>query len=329
MINKRDKKVTRQSNKLMLGLILTAALAISLVGCGKKTAAKDNEPIKIGILQLIDQTALTDARKGFEAELAAAGYKGKKIKIDYVNAQGDQSNLRTMSEKLKKDQNVVNLALATPAAQALQKVDPDTPMVFTAITDPKEAGLTTNLKQPDTNATGVTDNVSMKLQIKFLHHLLPKAQTVGIIYNAAESNSLTQVKEAEKELKQLGIKVKKLTVATTNDVDQATRSMAKKVDAIYLPTDNTMAAAMVTVGKISRETKVPVIPGASTMVRDGGVANKGLDYEKLGRQTAKLAIKIIKGQQVSDLPVEQPKDITIIKNEKMMQALGISDDQLE
>lgn len=81
MINKRDKKVTRQSNKLMLGLILTAALAISFVGCGKKTAAKDNEPIKIGILQLIDQTALTDARKGFEAELAAAGTRVRRLRL--------------------------------------------------------------------------------------------------------------------------------------------------------------------------------------------------------------------------------------------------------
>lgn len=313
-----------------VSLIITIVMVtLVLVGCGKKTASRGDEPIKIGILQLIDQTALTDARKGFEAELAEQGYKGKKIEIDYVNAQGDQSNLRTMSEKLKKDDNVVNLALATPAAQALQKVDPDTPMVFTAITDPISAGLATDLKKPDTNATGVTDNVSMKVQIKFLQHMLPKAKTVGIIYNASESNSLTQVKEAKKKLKKLGIKVKKLTVASTNDVDQATRSMAKKVDAIYLPTDNTMAAAMATVGKISKETKVPVIPGASTMVRDGGVANKGLDYEKLGRQTAKLAIKIIKGKKVSDLAIEQPKDIEIIKNNEMMKALGISDNQLK
>lgn len=120
-----------------VSLIITIVMVtLVLVGCGKKTASRGDEPIKIGILQLIDQTALTDARKGFEAELAEQGYKGKKIEIDYVNAQGDQSNLRTMSEKLKKDDNVVNLALATPAAQALQKVDPDTPMVFTAITDP-------------------------------------------------------------------------------------------------------------------------------------------------------------------------------------------------
>lgn len=329
MMKNNKKKSIKKTIIKAVSAVTLIGLALSATACSNKSGAtEDKGTVKVGILQLIDQTALTEARKGFEAELKAQGYTGDKIKIDYVNAQGDQSNLRTMSEKLKKDKNDVNLALATPAAQALQKVDPDTPMLFTAVTDAKSAGLVGNLKAPDTNATGVTDNVDMNIQIDFLHKLLPKAKTVGIIYNASEQNSLIQVKQAEKELKAKGIKVEKLTVASTNDVEQATRSMAKKVDAIYLPTDNTMAAAMATVGKISKETKVSVIPGASTMVLDGGVANRGLDYNKLGHQTAKMAIKILKGKKVKDLAVEQPKDIDVIMNKTMMKALGITEQQV-
>ena len=105
--------------KHRLLVIATAALVgLTLIGCGKKSNAASSKTVKIGILQLIDQSALTEARKGFVAELAKAGYSGDRVKIDYVNAQGDQANLKTMSDRLASDKNDVNLAIATPAAQA-------------------------------------------------------------------------------------------------------------------------------------------------------------------------------------------------------------------
>lgn len=304
---------------------LAAVAALTLAGCSSKTNAQETKTVKVGILQLINQTALDDARKGFEQELAKEGYTGDKIKIDYVNAQGDQSNLQSMSQRLKQDKNDVNLAIATPAAQALAKADKDTPMVFTAVTDPKAAGLVTNASQPDQNATGVTDMVDIKAQMKYLLKLFPKTKTVGLLYNAAEQNSVVQIKSAIKVAKQLGLKVATTTVASTNDVQAATETLAGKCDAMYLVTDNTVAAAMPTVAKVSLKKHVPVVCAASTMVQDGGVATRGISYKELGRQTAKLAIKILKGKKVKNLPVEAPAKTMVIKNEKMMKAFNLTD----
>ncbi|WP_407892298.1 ABC transporter substrate binding protein [Lacticaseibacillus sp. N501-2] len=308
--------------QLLLGLV--GAAMLGLAACGQQSKA-DDQTVKVGVLQLIDQTALTDARQGFTQELKAQGYKGNKIKIDYVNAQGDQANLKTMSEQLAKDKNDVNLAIATPAAQALQKGDPDTPMVFTAVTDPKSAGIVDNTSAPSKNATGVVDMVNIANQINYMHHLFPKAKTVGMLYNAAEQNSIVQIKAATKAAKQLGLKVVKRTVASTNDVQSATEALAGAAQVIYVPTDNTVAAAMSTVGKVSLAKHVPVVPAAATMVKDGGVATIGINYTDLGKQTAKLAIKIIKGKKVKDLAVEKPAKVTVIKNAKMMKAFGITD----
>ncbi|WP_225046692.1 ABC transporter substrate-binding protein [Lacticaseibacillus kribbianus] len=309
-------------NKVM-ATAAAAALLLVLGACGKRAEATDGT-VRIGVLQLIDQTALTDARKGFTQALAEAGYKGKKVEIDYVNAQGDQANLKTMSQRLAKDGNDVNLAIATPAAQALLKEDQKTPMVFTAVTDPKAAGLVADLKAPDKNVTGVVDLVDIPAQIRYMHNLFPKAKTVGMIYNAAEQNSIVQIKAAEKAAKKLGLKVTKRTVASTNDVQQAMESLAGHSDVIYAPTDNTVAAAMATVGKVSLAKKVPVVPAASTMVKDGGVANIGIDYKDLGRQTGRLAVKILKGQKVNKLAVETPAKVTVIENPAMMKAFGIT-----
>ena len=187
---------------LVLTIAATVLIGLTLIGCGKKSSAASSRTVKVGILQLMDQTALTEARKGVESELAKAGYSGKRIKLDYVNAQGDQANLKTMSDRLARDKNDVNLAIATPAAQALQKADKKTPLLFTAITDPKSAGLVTNLEKPDKNATGVTDLVAVADQINLLHQTFPQAKTIGLMYNASEPNSVYQIKHAKARLKQ-------------------------------------------------------------------------------------------------------------------------------
>jgi putative ABC transport system substrate-binding protein len=322
-MNTHLEEINMKMKKIMTAAMTVATVAL-LAACGNKSSAKDTKTVKIGILQLINQSALDDARKGFTQELAREGYKeGKNLKIDYVNAQGDQANLTTMSQRLKRDKNDLNLAIATPAAQALQKDDPDTPMVFTAITDPKSAGLVTTPKTPDKNATGVTDMVSVAGQIKLLTRIAPKAKTVGLLYNAAEANSVVQIKLAKAALKAQGLKVVEKTVASTNDVAQTTTSIAHQVDAIYIPTDNTMAAAMATVGKITTETKTPVIAAASTMVQDGGLATNGINYKDLGVQTAKMAVKILKGKDVKDLAVESPAKVSVVVNKKIAKALNI------
>ncbi|RXT55706.1 ABC transporter substrate-binding protein [Lacticaseibacillus chiayiensis] len=306
---------------LLLAVAGMTLIGLTLTGCGKQSKAANKETVKVGILQLMDQTALTEARKGFEAELAKAGYKGKRIKIDYVNAQGDQANLKTMSDRLARGKNDVNLAIATPAAQALQKADKKTPMLFTAITDPKSAGLVTNLAKPDKNATGVTDLVAVADQIDLLHKTFPQAKTIGLMYNAGEPNSVYQIKQAKAYLKKLGLRYQIKTAATTNDVQQAAESLTKDVDALYLPADNVMAAAMPTIGKVAKEKQIPVVPAASTMVKDGGTITKGIDYRDLGKQTAKMATKLLKGTSVKKLAVEKPANVKTVKNEAMLKAV--------
>ncbi|MCI1283922.1 MAG: ABC transporter substrate-binding protein [Lacticaseibacillus songhuajiangensis] len=310
--------------------LLTAAATVlavaTLAACGKSADAKsENKTVKIGILQLINQSALDDARKGFTAELAKEGYKeGKNLKLDYVNAQGDQANLSTMSQRLTKDKNDLNLAIATPAAQAMQKADSKTPLLFTAVSDPASAGLVKNLSKPEANITGVTDMVSVAGQIKLLKRIAPKTKTVGLIYNAAEANSVIQIKAAKKAIKSAGMKAVEKTVASTNDVQQTTTSLAAKCQAIYIPADNTMAAAMATVGKIAAEKKIPVIPAASTMVQDGGLATNGFNYRDLGVQAAKQAVKILRGKKVADVAVEKPAKVSVIVNQDMAKKLGIN-----
>ncbi|MBO0481309.1 ABC transporter substrate-binding protein [Candidatus Enterococcus courvalinii] len=310
---------------ILIGLGLTVLIALG--GCAQKSEAKnsDEEMKTVGVLQLVQHNSLDDSYKGFKEGLSEGGYvEGKNLTIDYQNAQNNQDNLKSMSEKLVKEKPDLLLGIATPAAQSLLNETTTIPITVTAVTDLKEAKLVASNKEPGGNVTGTSDMVPIKKQIDLLLSIVPNAKKIGIMYNNGEANSKLQGDLAQKELEKAGIKVKVLTANSTNDVQQVTKSLAKDVDGIYIPTDNTFASAASVVGEVAKETKTPVVAGSAAQVKEGGLATVGIDYEKLGKQTGIMAAKILDGKATPDsLPVESADDLELIVNEKMADALGI------
>lgn len=310
--------------KLMIGL--GTALLLALAGCGSSgnSSEKADNTKTIGVLQLVQHNSLDAAYKGFKEGLKENGYKeGDNLTIDYQNAQNNQDNLKSMSEKLVKDDPDLLLGIATPAAQSLLNETTTIPITVTAVTDLEQAHLVSSNEKPGGNVTGTTDMVPIDKQIDLLLSIVPDAKTIGIMYNNGEANSKIQGDLAEKALKKAGVKVKVLTANTTNDVQQVTKSLAKDVDGIYIPTDNTFASAASVVGEIAKETKTPIVAGSVDQVKDGGLATVGIDYEKLGKQTGAMAAKILDGKKPSELPVESADDLSLYVNEEMAKAIGI------
>ncbi|HHT7803367.1 TPA: ABC transporter substrate binding protein [Streptococcus suis] len=315
--------------KKLTSVTLLGAGLLVLVACSSGSEEKSAEgAVKVGVLQYMEHESLTAAREGFVAELADNGYKeGDKLVLDYQNAQGDQANLQTISEQLI-DGNDLVLAIATPAAQSLATVSTETPILFTAVTDPISADLVESLEKPGGLLTGTSDQAPIDKQVELLGQAVPDAKTVGILYTTSERNSEIQVEQAEKLLKEAGYKVVLKGITSSNEVQDATTSLMKDVDAVFVPTDNTVAATMSMIGELSAEHKVPVIGGSTDMVDQGGLLTYGTNYEALGRQTAKMAIKIIEGEKVSEVPVEYPEAVNLHVNEEMAQKLGIDTSKL-
>ncbi|MGQ7330555.1 ABC transporter substrate-binding protein [Streptococcus suis] len=315
--------------KKLTSVTLLGAGLLVLVACSSGSEEKSAEgAVKVGVLQYMEHESLTAAREGFVAELADNGYKeGDKLVLDYQNAQGDQANLQTISEQLI-DGNDLVLAIATPAAQSLATVSTETPILFTAVTDPISADLVESLEKPGGLLTGTSDQAPIDKQVELLGQAVPDAKTVGILYTTSERNSEVQVEQAEKLLKEAGYKVVLKGITSSNEVQDATTSLMKDVDAVFVPTDNTVAATMSMIGELSAEHKVPVIGGSTDMVDQGGLLTYGTNYEALGRQTAKMAIKIIEGEKVTEVPVEYPEAVNLHVNEEMAQKLGIDTSKL-
>ncbi|HEM4388304.1 TPA: ABC transporter substrate-binding protein [Streptococcus suis] len=312
-----------------LATISVASMGLlTLAACSSSSEQASSDVVKVGVLQYMEHESLTAAREGFVAELEANGYKeGEKLVLDYQNAQGDQANLQTISEQLI-DGNDIVLAIATPSAQSLATVSTETPIVFTAVTDPLSADLVESIEKPGGLLTGTSDQAPIDKQVELLGQAVPDAKTVGILYTTRERNSEVQVEQAKELLEKAGYKVVVKGITSSNEVQDAATSLMKDVDAVFVPTDNTVASTMTMIGELSVEHKVPVIGGSTDMVDEGGLLTYGTNYEALGRQTAKMAIKIIEGANVSETAVEYPETVSLHVNEEMAQKLGIDTSKL-
>jgi len=310
--------------KLFIVVVLCCVLVISGCAAGS-TGSTDKEAYSIGIIQLVEHVALDSAREGFIDALKDNGYvDGQNVTIDVQNAQGDQSNLSTISDRFVSNKVDLILGIATPAVQAIAGKTTEIPILGTAVTDYVVAKLVDSNEAPGGNVSGTTDMNPVKEQIDLLVKLVPDAKTVGVLYNSSEDNSILQAKMAKDAIEALGLSYVEVTVTNTNEVQQATQSIVERCDAIYIPTDNTFASSMPVVHGVTSQSKTPVICGESGMVRSGGLATLGINYYDLGYQTGLMAIKILKGEaEPATMPIESASGFDFAINGKVAEEIGL------
>lgn len=317
--------------KLLAPLLVVGILLTSLISLHQLKADKKKDVFRIGISQFITHQSLDATREGFVDELAKQGYaEGKNIEIDLQNAQGEQRNLKTISQQLAESSDVV-LAIATPSAQSLANTTQTTPVIFSAVTDPVSAKLVESREHPGGNVTGTSDQSSdaISTQINLIKKVLPKAKTIGILYTQSEPNSVVQKDEAKRLLEEKGFTVVEKTILDSNNVKAAAESLMAEVDMVFVPTDNIISSTMETVKQVSIKHKVPVFGGSTEMIAVGGLYNYGTNYEELGRQTARMLIRVLKGEKPENIAVELPEKLELHTNKEMADALGIDISKLE
>lgn len=315
--------------RILLGLMILG-LFVTLTGCGgggnsESSGQQGDKQVQLGIIQIAEHPALDSARQGFLDTLADNGYEdGKNLVVDYQNAQGDQPTLQSIANKFAQDKKDLVLAIATSSAMAMANETTEIPILITAVTDPVTAKLVNSLEKPGTNVTGTTDMNPVAKQLELIKDFVPDVKNVGIIYNSSEINSEVQAKIAREAAPKLGIELQEATVTASSEVMQAAQSLVGKVDAIYLPTDNMVISSLAAVLQVAEENKIPVLTGESNSVEEGALATIGLDYNKLGSQTAEIALRVLNGEKPQDIAVESQKDNNIVINLQAAERMGVT-----
>lgn len=323
----------RFASMALIGVMAVAMLA----GCGNTTdnkggdgsAAAENTSGKtynVAIVQQMDHASLDEIRKGVEAELQEKA-KSENITINFkeFNGQNDQTVLNQIGSQVVSDNYDAIIPIATLAAQCMQTAteDSQTPVVFAAISDPVGAGIVEDLEKPGGNVTGTSDYLDAGAILDMAFAQNPDIKTVGLLYSKSQDSSTVPIKEAKEYLDKKNIKYIEKTGTTTDEISAAVDSMLDKVDAVFTPTDNIVAAAEFTIRDKFIDAKVPHYTGADSFVRNGAYATCGVNYTDLGKVTADMAVDILEGADVATYPVHVMDGGIITVNTETADALGL------
>jgi putative ABC transport system substrate-binding protein len=317
-----------------VSMVLTALLAFSLAACGSETGGKtettagasnQSQTVKLGLTQFVEHPALDAINKGILDGLKDSGFEeGKNLEVDYQNAHGDMNNTVSIAQKYAADQKDLVVAIATPSAQAAAKTITDKPVIFSAVTDPLSAQLVSSLESPDKNVTGTSDKVSMEQQLKLIKTFLPELKKLGVIYTTSEVNSEVQVKDLEEAASKEGVEIVKAGISQLSEVQLAAKGLAGKADAMFIPIDNTVVSSFEAVLGAAEESKIPVFASDTDTVKRGAVATYGIDYYQIGKQTGDMAARVLKGQKVTETPVEISRQADLYINETAAAKFGLT-----
>jgi putative ABC transport system substrate-binding protein len=293
-----------------------AALALVLIAPADAAETK-----KVAITQTVEHPALDACRKGVEEELKAQGIE---VTWSYESAQGNPGTAAQIARKFVGDAPDAIVAISTPSAQAVVAATRDIPVIFTAVTDPVGAKLIADPKKPGGNVTGMSDLSPLAKHLDLIARITPNAKRIGVIYNPGEANSVTLVGLVKEHAPAHGMTIVEAAAPRSNDVLAAARSLVGKVDAIYVPTDNTVVSALEGVIKTGIESKIPVYAGDTDSVPRGAIAALGFNYYDVGRQTGAIVARVLKGEKPGDIAVQGVEKTELAVNPKSAEAMGVT-----
>ena len=310
----------------MKKILLVAMSLLMVLSCGNKgdntvsgnkdSQASDGKQVyKIGVTQFMEHPSLNLTKQGFED-----AFKEAEIKADFdeKNANGEVTNANLIATNYKADKKDLVFGIATPSAQALANNITDIPILFSAVTDPASAKLL------NPNVTGTSDKVeNIAAQFDLLAKIKPGLKKVGVLYNPSEQNSAVQVQEIQKIAKEKNIEVMLQGISNFGELAQATKNLLGATDALYLPTDNLVVSGANLITSEAINAKKPVVASENSTVKLGALFTMGLDYYALGKRTGEMAIEILKGKPISQIPFEISKQMKLYVNQKTAQALGL------
>jgi putative ABC transport system substrate-binding protein len=305
-------------------LSLMIILLVALTGLAPAAAEESHQ---ISVSQFVEHPALDAVLKGFQDVLAEEG-----LTVDYSvhNAQANTAVTGQIAQQIAGEKPDLVLAIATPSAQACAQVTKKsphlakTPLLFSAVTDPKGSGLVENLERPGTNITGTSDLTPIDKHIGLIQTIHPDIRTLGLIYNSGEANSKTLARLVREECAELNIDVQEATAARSSEVYQAAKSLVGRSDAVYVPTDNTIVSAFESVAKVCRENNLPLYAADVDSVPRGAIAALGFDYYEHGRQTGQMAVRILKDKaDPAEMAVQMQKNLKLHLNLESARAIGV------
>ncbi|WP_241503757.1 ABC transporter substrate-binding protein [Ferruginivarius sediminum] len=306
------------------GTIAVTAFATAGAFLFDGTAIAEEREASVAVTAIVEHPALDAVRDGVRDELAAQGYKqGENLRFVYETAQGNPTTAAQIARRFAGEDHDVIVPISTPSAQTVIAATESVPVIFGAVTDPVSARLVASLSEPGGRVTGVSDLSPVAKQLDLIREVLPEAKAVGVLYNPGEANSVKILELLREHGPQRGLQIVESAAPKSAEVLAAARNLVGKVDAIYVPTDNTIVSAIESVVKVGMDNDLPVFAADTASVPRGAAVALGFDYYDLGRQVGTIVVRVLEGANAGDIPVQGVATTQLSLNPKMAAEMGL------
>jgi putative ABC transport system substrate-binding protein len=279
----------------------------------------------VAMTAIVEHPALDAVRDGIKKGLADLGYaEGTDVVFSYETAQGNAATAAQIARQFIGEAPDVIVAISTPSAQAAAAATTEIPIVFSAVTDPLAAGLVASIEAPGGNITGVSDMAPIGDHIALIQEITPDVKRLGVLYNPGEANSVSSLAAVKEEAGAAGIEVVEGPATKSAEVQAAARSLVGKVDAIYVPTDNTIVSALESAVGVADEAKLPLYAADTDSVARGALAAVGFNYFDVGVQTAALVDQVLKGTDPGSIAVVFASGTDLQVNKATADLIGVT-----
>lgn len=310
---------------------MSAALSAGvLAGCGNQTdvaVQQSNEEVyKIGVAQYADHPSLDNCREGFIQGLEEEGFtEGNNLELTVKSAQADDAMNTQIAQNFVNDDMDLVCGIATPTAMALYNAcyEKEIPVIFNAVSDPVAANLAKSKTEAMPGITGVSDELPVTEQLKLIRSVMPEAKKIGIIYTTSEANSVSTIETYKEQAGEYGFEIVARGVSNASEIPQAADVILGEVDCITNLTDNTVVDNLPVVIEKANAANIPVFGSEEEQVGNGCIASAGIDYIELGKIAGKMAARVLKGENVADMPYETITESKITVNEAVASALNV------
>jgi len=276
----------------------------------------EEKKFNVGITQIIEHPSLDLSREGFETALKDKGIRGR-VSIEIKIAQGDFATSQMIAKSFVDSKKDLILAISTPSSQTAFNATKEIPIVITAVTDPVAAGLIGE------NITGTSDPMPIAKQVALIKEVLPNVETIGLIYNTSEQNSVISIERIKDECGKAGLKYVETGVTSVSDIVPAMGSLLEKVDLVFLTTDNMISSSAILVIELANNKGIPVLGGDAAHIPLGALMTETIDFYQIGYRAGEMAVEVLSGKNPSELPIEEPKENQIIVNKKIAEKYNV------
>ena len=268
--------------------------------------------LEITILKSSDLKAYNDAIDGFKATSP-----GSAIFAEY-DLLGDLERGKQLAKRIRTSESSLVVAVGLKAALAAKLEIDHIPILYMMILDPFKHHLTAG------NMTGVLLEVPSDHQFKVMRSFLPSLHRIGMLYDPEKTSS--KLKEAEIRAPVQDFQVRGFPVMTEKDIPQQLRALLSESEALWLIPDPTVltdeSIRFILESAVAKQ--VPVIAFSTEFTRLGALLSLSVDYGEVGRETGRLAKRVLNGEPMMTLKPISVQRIHISVNQKTARYLGIT-----